>query len=99
VNRNPTLFSGDFEKNKQALGGIAVIHNRSLRNQLAGAITKIIKANSPGAVESQEQEAEAGASSGDSGPILSQPVENVHDSSKAGLNAAQEPSKDNTIEA
>jgi small subunit ribosomal protein S17e len=42
VNRHPALFGGDFDKNKQALSQVAVIRTRSLRNQLAGAITKLM---------------------------------------------------------
>ncbi len=47
VNRHPTLFSGDFEKNKEALEQVAIIHTRSIRNQLAGAITKIMHVRGP----------------------------------------------------
>lgn len=36
----PTLFSADFDANKKALDQLAVIPNRALRNQIAGAITK-----------------------------------------------------------
>lgn len=35
----PTMFSSDFEANKKALDQIAVIRNRALRNQIAGAIS------------------------------------------------------------
>jgi len=34
----PTLFSANFEANKKSLDQIAVIRNRALRNQIAGAI-------------------------------------------------------------
>jgi ribosomal protein S17E len=36
----PTLFSADFEANKKSLDQLAIIPNRALRNQIAGAITK-----------------------------------------------------------
>lgn len=36
----PTLFSADFDANKKALDQLAIIPNRALRNQIAGAITK-----------------------------------------------------------
>ena len=36
----PTMFSADFEANKKSLDQLAVIPNRALRNQIAGAITK-----------------------------------------------------------
>jgi small subunit ribosomal protein S17e len=34
----PTLFSANFEANKKALDQVAIIRNRALRNQIAGAI-------------------------------------------------------------
>lgn len=37
--RHPDMFSTDFEANKRALDQIAIIRNRALRNQIAGAIT------------------------------------------------------------
>ena len=39
----PTMFSADFEANKKGVDQIAVIHNRTLRNQIAGAITVMAK--------------------------------------------------------
>lgn len=33
------MFSADFEANKKALDQVAVIRNRALRNQIAGAIS------------------------------------------------------------
>ncbi len=60
VNRYPTLFSGDFEKNKKALSEVSVIHARALRNQLAGAITKLMRERLPVA-EAPDHEEDAGA--------------------------------------
>ena len=37
----PTLFSTNFEANKKALEQVAIIRNRALRNQIAGAITSL----------------------------------------------------------
>lgn len=37
--KHPSMFSTDFEANKKALDQIAIIRNRALRNQIAGAIT------------------------------------------------------------
>ncbi len=54
--KNPNVFSADFEANKKALDQIAVIHNRTLRNQLAGAITVLAK-ETIGTKPSQESEA------------------------------------------
>jgi len=42
VTRYPSLFGPDFNKNKAALAQVTVVRTRSLRNQLAGAITKIV---------------------------------------------------------
>lgn len=53
--KNPNVFSADFEANKKGLDQIAVIHNRTLRNQIAGAITVLSK-ESMGAKPSQETE-------------------------------------------
>lgn len=47
VNRYPTLFTTDFEKNKEALEQVSVVRTRSLRNQLAGAITKLVHQKQP----------------------------------------------------
>jgi small subunit ribosomal protein S17e len=55
VERYPTLFSSDFEKNKHALATVSVVHTRSLRNQLAGAITKLVRERGPIASETSEE--------------------------------------------
>jgi small subunit ribosomal protein S17e len=41
--KNKTLFSTDFEKNKVALSQIAIVRSRQLRNQIAGYITSLVK--------------------------------------------------------
>ena len=43
----PTMFSANFEANKKSLDQLAVIPNRALRNQIAGAITKRVAAMAP----------------------------------------------------
>jgi ribosomal protein S17E len=43
----PASFSADFEANKRSLDQLAVIRNRALRNQIAGAITKMIAGVEP----------------------------------------------------
>jgi small subunit ribosomal protein S17e len=53
VERYPTLFTSDFEKNKQALSTVSVVHTRSLRNQLAGAITKLVREHGPVSTEAE----------------------------------------------
>jgi small subunit ribosomal protein S17e len=47
VNRYPSIFGADFDKNKEALSQVTVVRTRSLRNQLAGAITKIVHERAP----------------------------------------------------
>jgi small subunit ribosomal protein S17e len=41
--RNKTLFTPDFEKNKVALNQVAIIRSRQLRNQIAGYLTSLVK--------------------------------------------------------
>jgi ribosomal protein S17E len=48
----PTMFSANFEANKKSLDQLAVIPNRALRNQIAGAITKRVAAMAPEKSES-----------------------------------------------
>jgi ribosomal protein S17E len=57
VSRYPTLFGNDFDKNKEALSQVTIVRTRSLRNQLAGAITKIMHDRAP--IASQESESTA----------------------------------------
>lgn len=39
LQKNPALFSKDFQSNKEALTKLAVIRSKQLRNQVAGYIT------------------------------------------------------------
>jgi small subunit ribosomal protein S17e len=48
----PTLFSANFESNKKALEQVAIIRNRALRNQIAGAITSLASEMAPSKSES-----------------------------------------------
>ena len=48
----PAMFSANFEANKKSLDQLAVIPNRALRNQIAGAITKRVAAMAPEKSES-----------------------------------------------
>ena len=47
LNKNPTLFTSDFDANKRALDKILVVRNRALRNQIAGAITVFVRERAP----------------------------------------------------
>jgi small subunit ribosomal protein S17e len=55
VTRYPTIFSSDFENNKKALSQVSVIRARSIRNQLAGAITRIIHEQGSSSTEHGEE--------------------------------------------
>jgi ribosomal protein S17E len=43
----PTKFSADFAANKKTLDEVAIIRNRALRNQIAGAITALAAEAAP----------------------------------------------------
>ena len=43
----PSMFSTNFEANKKALERVAVIRNRALRNQIAGAISSMVSEEVP----------------------------------------------------
>lgn len=43
----PTKFSTNFEDNKKALDEVAIITNRALRNQIAGAISTKVAETQP----------------------------------------------------
>jgi small subunit ribosomal protein S17e len=47
LTKYPTLFSTNFETNKKALEKVAVIRNRALRNQIAGAISSMVSETAP----------------------------------------------------
>jgi len=51
LTKYPTLFSTDFEANKKALEKVAVIRNRALRNQIAGAISTMVSETAPASKE------------------------------------------------
>ncbi len=42
IRENPSLFSTDFQKNKEALKQLGIEHKR-YRNKLAGYITRLMK--------------------------------------------------------
>jgi ribosomal protein S17E len=68
VNKNPTLFTNDFNVNKRAMDQVIMIRNRALRNQIAGAISVLVRERTPeadqavgtsGEFGSQEQQSQA----------------------------------------
>ena len=70
----PTFFSTNFEANKKALEQVAIIRNRALRNQLAGAITSLASEIEPAKSESTvELEDMLASSSGSSETELDAP--------------------------
>jgi small subunit ribosomal protein S17e len=40
VERYPDQFTGDFEHNKKAVGELATIQGKSMRNRIAGYVTR-----------------------------------------------------------
>jgi small subunit ribosomal protein S17e len=56
----PSMFSTNFEANKKALEKVALIRNRALRNQIAGAISSMVSERAP-----VTQKAEEGTDLGD----------------------------------
>ncbi|MGI0091631.1 MAG: hypothetical protein ACREBS_07980 [Nitrososphaerales archaeon] len=63
----PTMFSADFDNNKKALDQIAVIRNRSLRNQIAGTIAVMVRENAPAKTETGELTVKDGFESSEAG--------------------------------
>ena len=47
MNKHSALFTTEFSSNKEAVDKVLVIRNRALRNQIAGAITVIMKERAP----------------------------------------------------
>jgi len=43
LHRYPQAFSADFEENKKALEGLAVISSKQLRNHIAGYIARALR--------------------------------------------------------
>ena len=72
--KHPGMFSTDFEANKKALDQLAIIRNRALRNQIAGAITALAADVTAEKVESEsdDQKIEATSASADDGTIAQQ---------------------------
>ncbi len=58
IQRYPDAFSSDYEKNKKALGELAVIPSKQLRNHVAGYIAKSLKASETEEEQPVEQKAE-----------------------------------------
>jgi small subunit ribosomal protein S17e len=54
LKRYPNAFSGDYEKNKEVLDGLAIIPSKHLRNHIAGYISKVLKRGE----EAEEEPAE-----------------------------------------
>ncbi len=53
---NREKFGKDFEANKEALGSIAIIRSKQLRNEMAGFITRMLKEEESGPTISQPKE-------------------------------------------
>lgn len=57
LGKHKSEFGTDFVKNKQKLENISIIRSKSLKNELAGYITKFIKREIQQREEKEEQEA------------------------------------------
>lgn len=55
MQRHPEVFGSDFEENKKALEGLALIPSKQLRNRIAGYIAKMHR---PESAEGSEPESE-----------------------------------------
>ena len=53
LEKHPEAFSPDFGKNKEALGNLALIPSKQLRNNIAGYLAKALKVEA--AVEETEE--------------------------------------------
>ena len=56
MERHPEAFGSDFEQNKKALEGLAIIPSKQLRNRIAGYIAKSLKADSTEDTENPGEE-------------------------------------------
>jgi len=45
LEKHGNIFTTDFEKNKEILSQIVVIRSKELRNEIAGYITRLMKAD------------------------------------------------------
>ena len=43
MERYPSAFGADFEKNKETLAKLTVVQSKMVRNQVAGYISKVLK--------------------------------------------------------
>ena len=58
LNKNPALFTTDFDTNKRAMDQVILIRNRAMRNQIAGAITVLVREKTPKTGQEDELSAE-----------------------------------------
>ena len=58
LKRYPDKFTTDYELNKKALGELAVIPSKQLRNHIAGYISKILKGSESPKEQPEEPKAE-----------------------------------------
>jgi ribosomal protein S17E len=94
VNKNPALFSSDFDGNKRAMDQVIMIRNRALRNQVAGAISVLVRERTPKADQAGGASSEIGYQEQDS-PA---PEESVASGSDSSSSVAEAKSENETIE-
>lgn len=57
LKRYPNAFSGDYEKNKEVLEGLAIIPSKHLRNHIAGYISKVLSGSEETEEDKEDQKA------------------------------------------
>lgn len=72
-------FGTDFSENKKILDNLAIIRSKSLKNELAGYITKLIKREIRYEEEKKKQESQAEnmEESSEAESIRTEPIENI----------------------
>jgi small subunit ribosomal protein S17e len=83
----PTLFSTNFEANKKAVDQVAIIRNRALRNQIAGAITSLASEALPAKHEERGVEIAEAVSSPATGMSSSSSEESSRDNGGGSTSA------------
>ena len=78
LTKYPKIFSTNFDSNKKALEKVAVIRNRALRNQIAGAISVMMSERTPAAkLEEHGTELEDLISTEESTPQIEETTESA----------------------
>ena len=90
VNKNAAIFSTDFDANKRAIDQIMTIRNRALRNQIAGAVTVLVRERAPKASQPFEASERLESEELGAGATLSQVAEVRTESKEQPSSSSQE---------